>query len=87
MCECVCRCVCVVFQIFRAKDRVEKILSVGLGWGSRGREGKVRCLSVNEKSTFQGLHVEGGPGTGISQYVCVCPSMQGAVIGFSRVGQ
>lgn len=37
MCECVCRCVCVVFQIFRAKDRVEKILSVGLGWGSRGR--------------------------------------------------
>ena len=45
----------------------------GVGWGSRGREGKVCCLSVNEKRTFQGLHVEEGPGTGISQYVRVCP--------------
>lgn len=82
-----CRCVCVVFQIFRAKDRVEKMLSVELGWGSRGREGKVWCLSVHKKSMFQGLHVEKGPGTGVSQYVRVCPFFySGGVIGFSRVG-
>lgn len=84
MCECVCRCVCLVFHIFRAKDRVEKILLVELGGGPEEERG--RCLSVNEKRTFQGLHVEEGPGTGISQYVRVCPSIQGALIGFSRVG-
>lgn len=41
MCECVCRYVCVVFQIFRAKDRVEKILSVELGGGPEEERGSV----------------------------------------------
>ena len=72
MCECVYRCVYVVLQIFRAKDRVEKILSVELGWGSREREGKVRCLSVNEKSTFRGLHVEGG--VQVQAFLSMCVS-------------
>lgn len=71
----------MVFQIFRARDQVERILAAG-EW-VRGR-GKVICLSMSEEKA-RGLHVTGAPcGEGsrhvfLSMYVSALFSTSGCL--------